>query len=75
MKIVDAYSGRVVGVGDWFADPRGRRVQLAAVVDKSFYDVSVLLMPMDSRTHVRVNCAVRLFHPKYLLQRVAFIPS
>jgi hypothetical protein len=75
VKIVDAFSGRVVGVGDWLTTPQGPRVQLAAVVDRTFYDVEVLLVPMGEKRHVRVPCVVRLFHHKYLLQRVAFIPS
>lgn len=75
MKIVDSFSGRVVKLGDWIPRPGLPPVMLAAVIDHGLFDVEALLTPRSSSPPIHVACVVRLLHPKFLFQRVAFIPS
>lgn len=70
--IVDAYSGRVLRLGDSFPTPEGTESTLVAANVGVFRGWAVLLR--EGR-EVTTPLVVRWMHPKYPFRRVAFIPS
>jgi hypothetical protein len=82
MKIVDAFTGRAVSVGDVVPSPGGRPWKLLDTRD-AFFRVWALVSEvpdvLDKGTGASAprwtELQVRFTHPKYFMQRVAFVPS
>lgn len=74
MRIVDAHTGRDVKVGDRIPDGDGGAWELLRVRDVGFFDVRALVR-LANGTEQWVKLQVRVLHPSYLLQWVAFVPT
>jgi len=82
MRIIDAFTGRDVCIGDVVPSPGGKPWKLLDVRDKFFRvwalvsrvpDMGVGLPPALEPQWMELQ--VRFTHPRYFLQRVAFVPS
>jgi len=84
VKIVDARSGEVVAPGQVVAYGDGEKLKLLevdeglisarALIETTYRDFGKLDRPLVTARQW-VPLAVRLTHPAFLFQRVAFIPS
>lgn len=74
MKVIDAFTGRSLKVGDSFSDPSGDDVTLMAVRPGAFSASALLRYPRKGLTKW-VELQVRWTHPSYFLKHVAFVPS
>jgi len=73
MRVVDGFTGREVRVGDTLSDPHGRSWRLMSVEDFGLFD-ALAHIEIEGRDQV-VRLQVRLLHPKFLFQRVGFVPT
>ena len=73
MRVIDAFTGRDVKVGNTIPSPDGGTWKLLHVEDAGLWMASALIeRNQDVR---RVPLAVRFMHPDFLFQRVAFVNS
>jgi len=85
VKIVDAFTGREVEIGDVVPSPGGRPWKLLDVRDAFFRvwalvseipDMGSALAGMPPELGPRwMELQVRFTHPRYFLQHIAFVPS
>jgi len=74
MRIIDAHTGLDVRVGDVVpGGAAGKNWKLVAVRDRSLFDVYACIQRAGQLSWVQLQ--VRVMHPKYLFQRVAFVPT
>ncbi len=73
MRVIDAYTGREVRIGDNLRDPQGRSWRLMSVEDFGLFD-ALAHIEIEGRDQV-VRLHVRLLHPRFLFQRVGFVPT
>lgn len=88
MKIVDAFTGRTLQVGDVVPSPGGRSWKLLDTRDAFFRVWAFVSEVPDMGSSLAgvprvppelgprwMELQVRFTHPRYFLQRVAFVPS
>jgi hypothetical protein len=76
MRIIDAFTGRDVHVGDVVPSPGGEHDwQLMDIDDISFFNARIHVREVGSGRTFWMPLAMRLLHPNFLLQRVGFVPS
>jgi hypothetical protein len=81
MKIVDAFTGRVLHVGDVVPSPGGKPWKLLDTRDAFFRAWALVSEIPDMGTGASepgprwTELQVRFTHPRYFLQRVVFVPS
>jgi hypothetical protein len=73
MKIIDAFTGHEIHIGDTQLDGIGNWWTLLDIKDDFFRVWG--LMRIERKEPTWVEFPVHFFHPKYFLQRIAFVPT
>jgi hypothetical protein len=74
MKIINTFTGKEVAVGQSFQDPIVGKMKLLHVESKGLLSARALIQFPNGDRKV-TPLIVRLTHPSFFLQRVAFIPT
>lgn len=72
MRIIDAFTGKAVVPGPWYQGP-GFQWRILQVKDR--FLSAQALFEVAGRKPVWTPLAVRFTHPRFPLQRVAFVPT
>lgn len=76
MRVIDAFTGHDVHVGDVVPSPvQGESWKLLSVDDQSFFRARVRIRLTHSGREFWSPLNVRILHPSFLFQRVGFVES
>lgn len=72
MRVIDAFTGKDVCVGDSLVGPNGKTWTLVGLDDRWLR----VTARIETEGHIHeVPLQVRFFHPLFFMQRIAFVPS
>jgi hypothetical protein len=75
MRIIDAFTGRDVRLGDVVPGPTGEPWQLVAIDDRSPLKVHIRTRHLASGREQWSPLTMRFLHPSFLFQRIGFVET